>query len=463
MSPADRQPPINRRRALTALVLGVAAPTALAACISKPGEKAAVSGPLPKASLNFSPAADAKDVMPTTPVSLQVKDGWLQQVALTNADGRPVAGVLNQDRTTFTVTEPLGYGASYSWAGSAVGRDGKAQSVSASFTTVDPTTKVNGQFQLSDGQTVGVAVPVILQFDAAIDDEHKPDVEKSLTVITTPPVEGSWAWLPDEVGGSRVHWRTKDYYPAGAKVHVDARLYGVKFGEDAYGAADSTLDFDIGRRQVVKADATSHRIQVITDEGVTMDFACSYGEADQPRNVTRSGVHVVSEKYADFYMTNQAAGYSNVHERWAVRISNNGEFIHANPASSGAQGNTNVTNGCINLSTGDAEQYFGTAIYGDPVEVTGTSIQLSYADGDIWDWAVDWKEWKSMSALSDTQPETSMPSSAPATPTDAPTLSGTPTTTTTTRTTSPTTTTSAPSTSETTTTPTTTRTATTGG
>ena len=28
------------------------------------------------------------------------------------------------------------------------------------------------------------------------------------------------------------------------------------------------------------------------------------------------------------------------------------------PASSGAQGNTNVTNGCINLSTGDAEQYF---------------------------------------------------------------------------------------------------------
>ncbi len=149
-----------------------------------------------------------------------------------------------------------------------------------------------------------------------------------------------------------------------------------------------------------------------------------------PRNVTRSGIHVVSEKYADFYMTNQAAGYSNVHERWAVRISNNGEFIHANPASSGAQGNTNVTNGCINLSTGDAEQYFGTAMYGDPVEVTGTSIQLSYADGDIWDWAVDWNEWKSMSALSDQKPETSIPSSAPATPTDAPTLSGTPTTTT---------------------------------
>ncbi|HSA40711.1 MAG TPA: L,D-transpeptidase, partial [Mycobacterium sp.] len=89
----------------------------------------------------------------------------------------------------------------------------------------------------------------------------------------------------------------------------------------------------------------------------------------------------------------------------------------------------NVTNGCINLSTGDAEQYFYTAIYGDPVEVTGTSIELSYADGDIWDWAVDWDEWKSMSALADSASTMNLPSRAPATPSNAPTLSGTPTTT----------------------------------
>ncbi len=430
MSPADQPLPINRRRALTALVLGVAAPTALAACVKGPGKQAAKEEAPPKASLTFTPSDAAKDVLPTAPVTLQVKDGWLQHVALTNADGKAVAGQLNRDRTAFTATEPLGYGASYTWSGSAVGRDGQALPIAAAFTTIEPTKQVNGQFQLSDGQTVGVAAPIILQFDAAIDDDYRADVEKALTVTTTPPTEGSWAWLPDEVGGSRVHWRTREYYQPGTKVHVDARLYGVKFGDDAYGAADSTLDFDIGRRQVVKADATSHRIQVITDEGVIMDFPCSYGEGDQPRNVTRSGIHVVSEKYADFYMSNPAAGYSNVHERWAVRISNNGEFIHANPASSGAQGNTNVTNGCINLSTSDAEQYFGTAMYGDPVEVTGTSIQLSYADGDIWDWAVDWDEWTAMSALSDQKPETSMPSSAPATPTDAPTLSGTPTTTT---------------------------------
>ena len=183
------------------------------------------------------------------------------------------------------------------------------------------------------------------------------------------------------------------------------------FGQDAYGASDSTLEFTIGRRQVVKAEASTHRIQVLDESGaVIMDFPCSYGEGDLDRNVTRSGIHVVTEKYEDFYMTNPAAGYANVRERFAVRISNNGEFIHANPASSGAQGNSNVTNGCINLSLTDAEQYFNVAMYGDPVEVTGTRIQLSYADGDIWDWAIPWDEWKSMSALSSQAKPDGMPS-----------------------------------------------------
>jgi lipoprotein-anchoring transpeptidase ErfK/SrfK len=405
------------------------------ACFGGSGKKDSAAPPAAP-SLTFTPAAAATDVLPTARVRVEVADGWFQRVNLTNPDGKVVAGTLNRDRTAFITTEPLGYGLLYTWGGSVVGQDGKATPVTGTFSTVKPNTVVNSQFQLSDGQTVGVAAPIILQFDASISD--KAAVEKALSVTTNPPVEGRWAWLPDEAQGSRLHWRTREYYPSGTTVHVEAKLYGVGFGDDNYGATDSTLDITIGRRQVVKADASSHRIQVLTDGGVLFDFACSYGEADLPRNITRSGIHVVTEKYEDFYMSNPAAGYSNAHERYAVRISNNGEFIHANPASSGAQGNTNVTNGCINLSTDDAQQYFSTAIYGDPVEVTGTSIDLSYADGDIWDWAVDWDTWVSMSALP--QPnaapaQTSIPSTAPVTPTDAPTLSGTPTPTTTSSTT----------------------------
>ena len=419
---------INRRQALTAIAVGASGVLAACAGRSITGSGATKAEDEPKAPvITFTPANATTDVAPTASVGLEIDNGWFQRVTLTNPEGRPVAGFVNRDRTSFSTTEPLGYGVEYTWGGSAVGRDGKPVALAGSFTTVIPQTQVNGQFQLADGQTVGVAAPIIMQFDASITD--KASVERALVVTTTPPVEGSWAWLPDEVGGSRAHWRTRDYYPPGTKVHVAANLYGIPFGDGAFGAQDLTLDFEIGRRQVVKAEASSHQIEVVTDEGVIMTLPCSYGEADQPRNVTRSGIHVVTEKYEDFYMSNPAAGYSNVHERFAVRISNNGEFIHANPNSAGAQGNTNVTNGCINLSTADAEQYFNTAIYGDPVEVTGTSIELSYADGDIWDWAVEWSGWKAMSAITPQASPMNIPSNAPATPTDAPTLSGTPTTT----------------------------------
>ncbi|MDT5114911.1 MAG: hypothetical protein QOE30_650 [Mycobacterium sp.] len=431
VSTSSTPPPINRRVALAALGLGVFAPSVLAACsgtATKQAQKKEQSGP----QLKYQPADAANDVVPIAPVSVVVSDGWFQKAALTNSAGKAVAGAFNQDRTVYTTTEPLGYDTTYSWSGSVVGHDGKAVPVTGKFTTVAPSKKIGGSFQLADGQTVGVAVPIIIQFDAPISD--KAAVEKALTITTNPPVEGSWAWLPDEQQGARIHYRTREYYPAGATVNVEAKFYGLPFGDGAFGSDDISLHFQIGRRQVVKAEVTSHRIQVVTDAGVIMDFPCSYGEADKARNVTRNGIHVVTEKYSDFYMSNPAAGYTNAHERWAVRISNNGEFIHANPSSSGAQGNTNVTNGCVNLSTEDAQQYFGSAIYGDPVEVTGSTIQLSYSDGDIWDWAVDWDTWVAMSALPPPNahpPASHIPVTAPVTPSTAPSLSGTPTTTTT--------------------------------
>ncbi|WP_197694272.1 Ig-like domain-containing protein [Mycobacterium sp. 852002-40037_SCH5390672] len=430
VTPSSAPRPFSRRAALATLGLGVFAPNVLAAC-GGTAARQAEKKEQPAPQLKYQPANAAENVVPIAAVSVEVNDGWFQHVTLSNSSGKAVAGAFNQDRTVYTTSEPLGYDQTYTWSGSAVGHDGKAVPVAGKFTTVSPTKKIGGAFQLADGQTVGIAAPIIIQFDAPITD--KAAVEKALVVTTTPPVEGSWAWLPDEAAGARAHWRTREYYPAGATVNVEAKLYGLPFGDNSYGADDISLNIQIGRRQVVKAEVSSHRIQVIRDEGVIMDFPCSYGEADKARNVTRNGIHVVSEKYADFYMSNPAAGYSHVHERWAVRISNNGEFIHANPASSGAQGNTNVTNGCINLSTGDAEQYFQSAIYGDPVEVTGSTIQLSYSDGDIWDWAVDWDTWVAMSALpppTARPPSTQIPVTAPVTPSNAPTLSGTPTTTT---------------------------------
>ncbi|KQU36671.1 MULTISPECIES: L,D-transpeptidase [unclassified Rhodococcus (in: high G+C Gram-positive bacteria)] len=379
--------------AVLALVIAL-----VAGCSGTPGSSesaAPTTEAAPVAAVTYAPAAGATDVSPTAPISVSVANGTFEAVSLTTADGRAVAGTLDPAKTTFTVTEPLGYDAVYTWAGTAVGSDGKPVPVEGTLGTVAPQSITSVSTNIGDGQEVGVAAPIILKFDDAIVD--KKAVEKALTVTTNPPTAGSWAWLPDD-GGSRVHWRPQNYWAPGTTVDVSAKLYGVNYGGGAYGDSDVTVNFTIGRSQVVVADATSHRMQVVRDGQTVMDIPVSYGEGNEDRNVTRSGIHVVTEKYEDFLMSNPPY-YENVRERWATRISNNGEFIHANPLTTGVQGSSNVTNGCINLSTEDAQTYFQMAVYGDPVEVTGTRIDLSAADGDIYDWAIDWPTWQSMSAL----------------------------------------------------------------
>lgn len=386
----------KRTRGLSLLVLLTAVGALIVGCTSGGSAGPAAQpekGPI--AAVTHTPAVGAEDVAPTAPVSVTVANGTLQGVALTSPAGKVVQGALSPDQRTYTVTEPLGYGATYTWSGTALGTDGKTVPVQGAFTTVAPQSVTSVTTNIGDGQQVGIAAPFILKFDAPVAD--KAAVEKALTITTTPPTPGAWAWLPDD-GGSRVHWRPQNYWTPGTTVQVAAGLYGLDYGDGAYGESDVTVDFTIGRSQIVKANAPSHRMQVVREGETIMDIPVSYGEGNENRNVTRSGIHVVTEKHEDFLMSNPPY-YENVRERWAVRISNNGEFIHANPATTGVQGAANVTNGCINLSLSDAQEYFGTALYGDPVEVTGTRIDLSAADGDLYDWAIDWPTWQSMSAL----------------------------------------------------------------
>ena len=269
--------------------------------------------------------------------------------------------------------------------------------VAGSFTTVKPQRQLHATLNIGDGDTVGIGAPIILQFDHHVSD--KAAAERALQVQASVPTEGSWAWLPDDNGGSRAHYRPKDYWQPDTKVSVTAKLYGVALGDGSYGKEDISTRFMIGRSQIVKADVNSHRMVVIRDGQEVMNFPASYGLSADPNRNTTSGIHVVMDKAQTVLMSNRAYGYVNIPEHWAVRISNNGEFIHANPETTGVQGSSNVTHGCVNLSTANAQEYFGTAIFGDPVEVTNSPTPLSGADGDIYDWTVPWDSWLAMSAL----------------------------------------------------------------
>jgi lipoprotein-anchoring transpeptidase ErfK/SrfK len=349
--------------------------------------------------LTVAPNSGTTDVSPRAPVRTDVTSGELRDVALTSEEGKKVAGTLAPDRRSWTPSEPLGYGHRYTWSGSWIRPDGIPQPLGGGFGTVDPDRTTEAQLNVNDGDQVGVAAPIIIQFDRDLSDQAKAAVERTLSVTTSKKAEGAWAWLPDTADGSRVHYRTKGYWPANTKVTVKAPLYGVDMGDAGWGKEDVTSTFTVGRSQVVKADTQSHQIVIVRDGKEVARYDASYGKESDPNRVTRNGTHVVMSKSQKVLMTNPAYGYTNVPEYWAVRISNNGEFIHANPASAGAQGSSNVTHGCINLSTADARAYFGTAQFGDPVEVTGSSQPMTSQDGDIYDWTIPWAQWKGMSAL----------------------------------------------------------------
>ena len=346
----------------------------------------------PAAAVKLLPPAGTQDVAPAAPVSVTVTDGTIDTLTLTNPDGKQVAGALSADKTSYTITEALGFNKTYTWNGTATGTDGKPTQITGNFSTVKPKRTVRGSINTADGGTYGIAQPIAITFDAAVSD--KAAAQKALTVQTSVPTEGAWAWLSDRT----VHWRPKAYWQPGTKVTVTAKLYGVKYSDGSYGRDDVVSHFSIGRSQVVKANTETHRWVVIRDGQQVADYPASYGLDADPGRVTKSGVHVVMGKSETYFMNNPKYDYENVEVHWAVRISNNGEFSHAAPWSLGQQGKRNVSHGCANLSPANAKAYYDSVLPGDPVEIVGSSQKLGPQDGDYYDWTYDWAQWVAKSA-----------------------------------------------------------------
>lgn len=391
---------------------------ALASCSSKtssadssPGDRPGVTVPaispagnaasatttktIPAAIVTATPAFGSAEISPTSPLTVTAAGGTITELTLANPDGKMVQGALNADHTAWTLGEVLGYGKTYTATGSALSTGGRVSAITGSFTTLTPKDTVRTIITPGDGAVVGVAAPVQVLFGATPAD--RTVIEKAVTITTTPAVEGAWAWIHHDGGTWGLDYRPKTYWPANTTIHVEAKLYGVDFGGGYWGGQDLTSDFTIGRNQVAIADVNSHEL-VIQRDGVTVaTYPASYGKGANPDLTTRSGIHVVTDFFETKLMSNPKYGYVNLEEKWAVRISNNGEFIHANPNSVNAQGSSNVTHGCVNLSVANAQRYFKSAMYGDPVEVTGTDVQLSPSDGDLFDWAIPWSQWVSLS------------------------------------------------------------------
>jgi lipoprotein-anchoring transpeptidase ErfK/SrfK len=360
----------------------------------------------PAAQVSLTLADGSADVSPIVPLEISVTEGELADVTLVDGAGAEVPGEVatktgaadGGGTAVWTPESPLAYGTQYTLTAAAVNKDDKETKASSSFTTVSPATLSTPSVGPLNGTTVGVGMPIRVYFDDPVTD--KAAVESHLQVTSSTPTDGVWSWL----GDSEVHFRPSTYWPPNTQVTLDANLYGIDFGAGIWGEKNRSVSFSIGARHVSVADAGSHTMQVYDGDQLVQTYPISAGNAENP---TRNGPHVVTESYRNITMDSSTFGLAvdapggyRADVEYAVRISNNGEFVHGAPWSVDQQGNSNVSHGCINLSTERAAWFFQFSQPGDVVEINNSiGPTLSAADGDIYDWAIPWDQWQAGSAL----------------------------------------------------------------
>lgn len=356
--------------------------------------------------LEVTPAPGASAVPPDAPVVVTAAQGKLEVVRLRGPAG-DVQGALGPDATTWTSTELLDIGAAYRLSATATDRFGLGRTLTATFTTLTPTEgqRLRARVSPLDGETVGVGMPVVLYLTAPVED--RAAVEERLSVTSAPPVEGAWHWVSDV----ELHWRPRDAWPPGTDVSVDIPLAGVRTGDDRWGDQDRVVSFSVTGHAITSiVDLTATNMQVYQDGELLRTLPITAGK---PGWETRNGTKVVLSKEPRRTMDAATVGidptdpdYYRLDVEYAVRLTWSGEFVHAAPWSQGAQGEANVSHGCVGLSTADAAWLYDLTTRGDLVRVIGSPRPLELGNGYT-DWNLDWDEWLAGSALGTASARTS--------------------------------------------------------
>lgn len=408
---------MNRVVRLPALALAAVLTVTLAACGGSPearpsgtastaaGESAAAapgtspSTPLPKAEIKVNPASGTSGVMPDDEVTVQVMRGDLTEVTVTGDDGETLEGEV--DGQQWTSTSRMTPDSTYTVAVTAEGPEGGSSTQTSTFSTHAP--QITATYGIVyDQQTVGVAMPVSIQFDSSVTDEsYRKAIEEAVSVTTSPRTEGSWGWLDDR----QLMWRPKDFWAPGTRVTVDAPLSGYQTGEDKWVAENISGSMTIGREQMTKVDIDEHRMTVTRGGTKIKSYPVSSGKPGKDTE-TRSGMKVVIGKQEEMTMDSSTVGidkgepgYYKVDTQYNVRVTWTGEFVHSAPWSVGAQGSSNVSHGCVNMAPENAKWFYDNSLPGDPVDFEGSSREFQPTEG-IGVWQYSWGQWQEQSALS---------------------------------------------------------------
>lgn len=332
-------------------------------------------------------------------VEVTVSQGQLERVVVKGGGevGR-LDGELGDDGSTWQATDRLEPGHRYRLVAVASDQAGTEQRFRRTFRTQDLSLDEQTFPSIAplDGETVGVGMPVVMQFDVPVTD--RAAIERHLSVETQPEQRGSWSWLSD----TEVHWRPRTYWKPGTQVTVNADINSVPAGGGVYGQLSRTVSFDVGDALISRIDVTKHRMRVFRNGQLIRTVPVTAGKDGF---TTRSGVKVVMEKHRHKTMDARTIGidpgdpeYYNLDVEYALRVTYSGEFVHGAPWSQGSQGSDNVSHGCVGMSMSDARWLFDLTRRGDVVVVTGTNRTMEPGNGYT-DWNLTYEEFKEGSAL----------------------------------------------------------------
>ncbi|MHA6762578.1 L,D-transpeptidase [Streptacidiphilus sp. PAMC 29251] len=355
-----------------------------------------------KAVLTVTPANGAKQVDFTAPVKVAVSSGTLSEVTLTGSDGKPVAGTLSADKLSWTSTGKLGSGTSYKLTATAADSDKVAAVKDSAFATSTPAKTFVGVFTPDDGTTVGVGMPVSINFNKPV--SNRAAVQKGITVTASPAVEVVGHWFSD----TRLDFRPEAYWAAGTKVTLSLALKDVEGSPGVYGTQSKQVGFTIGRSQTSVADLKTKKLTVTRDGVVTQTWPISGGS---PEHTTWAGKMVISEKLLQTRMNSQSVNLGGEYDipdvPHAQRLTTSGTFVHGNYwGSTSLFGNQNTSHGCVGMhdaqGAGDpstpAAKFYNSSITGDVVEVVNSGDRIVDPANGLNGWNMDWASWKAGSS-----------------------------------------------------------------
>lgn len=341
--------------------------------------------------LHVTPGDGAVDVSLDTPIAVDITDGRLDSVTAIGPMGGTVQGTMGPDRRTWRFSDPLAPATTYSVSADGTTPAGHTLHQTSTFTTLTPAHVLTAKITPSDGLTVGVGQPVVVRFDKPVAD--KDAMAGRLDVTMSTPVTGAWHWFTDK----EVHFRPKDYWPTGEQVTVTVDLAGFDNGDGVWGDGSQTSHFTIGDSRISTVDLEAHTMTVTQNGQVVRTMEISAGRDKYP---TMTGTHIALYRQKDVLMDSSTVGIPRnspdgyyEHVFFDVAITDGGEFVHAAPWSTGSQGNTNVSHGCVNLNNDDAQWFFDFSRMGDVIDVVNGPRGPELGDHGVMDWNTPWEQW----------------------------------------------------------------------